>query len=606
MRWGWILGIAVSCLWQTGWSAESSPIAQQQTIVNFSLRDFSGKRVSLADAKDGRFTVVMFLGVECPLAKLYGPRLQKLATEYRQRGVAFLGIDSNRQDSPLELAEFAKSHQVDFPLLKDPGNRVADMFGATRMSEVFVVDRELAVRYRGRVDDQYGPGYSRPKPQRADLREALDELLSSNSVSQPFTEVAGCLIGRVRTTNKNASVTYTSQIAGLLNRRCVECHRAGEIAPFALTDYDEVAGWSEMIAEVVANGRMPPWHADQSFGTFEGDRHLSDEEKKLIYDWAAAGAPEGNRSQLPTPPRFPASGWQFPREPDYVVAMSETPYKVCAEGVLEYQFFVVEPGFKGEKWVTAAQVIPGNRATVHHVTVFAFAGSPAEALKDGTTDGYLATYVPGLRTASYPAGMAKRIVADSKIVFQIHYTPNGTEQLDTTKLGLLFADESDVQYEVVTGSVLNPAFVIPAGAARHCVNAKSIRSPKYSRLLALMPHMHARGTAFRFEADFPDGASEILLDVPKYDFNWQTSYRLLKPLALPAGTQLRCVAHYDNSAANPANPDPTKDVRNGIQSKDEMMLGYFDVAVRRDRNQEKRSQTTRPATTPGTPHRTAR
>ncbi len=627
MRWEWILVLPILWFWQAGLRGEEpaavgvgsppgnrpqgsgkaalAPKARQteavlhgSRIVNFTLRDYHGKRVSLVDSKDNRFTVVMFLGVECPLARLYGPRMQKLAAEYRGRGVAFLGIDSNRQDSVPELAAFAQLHHIDFPLLKDPGNRVADMFAATRMSEVLVLDRELVVRYRGRIDDQYGPGYASPKPQRNDLQEALDELLNGKAVSAPTTEVAGCLIGRVRAPDQKSSVTYASHIAGILNKRCVECHRAGEIGPFALTEYDEVAGWAEMIAEVVEDDRMPPWHANPQFGEFEGDRRLSAEEKELLCGWAAAGAPEGDRSTTPEPPKFLPSGWQFAREPDLVVAMRDTPFTVTAKGVLDYQFFIVDPGFKEDQWVSVAQVMPGNRAVVHHVTVFAFAGSPEQALKDGTTDGYLGTYVPGFRPAPYPEGMAKRIVAGSQIVFQIHYTPNGSEQLDTTRLGLVFADSDEIRHEIVTGSVLNRSFVIPAGAARHLVTASSIRSPRASRLLGLMPHMHARGAAFRFEAEFPNGESEILLDVPRYDFNWQTSYRLLKPRALPSGTRLRCVAHFDNSAANPANPDPTLDVHNGFQSQDEMMLGYFDVAVRRDEARERRSQVNQPTIKP--------
>ena len=599
MRWGWILVLLTLGCWLVDSQAAepAAPVDKTRRIINFTLRNVDGKPVALADFKDSRFVVVMFVGVECPLAKLYGPRLQKLAAQYRDQGVAFLGIDSNRQDSVSELAAFAKLHEIDFPLLKDPSNRVADMFAATRMSEVFLVDPELVVRYHGRVDDQYGPGYARPRPQRDDLRAALDELLAGKAVSVPITDVAGCLLGRVRAADSKSPITYASHIATILNKRCVECHRPGEIGPFALTDYEEVAGWADMIAEVVEDGRMPPWHADPQYGAFEGDRRLSDEEKKFIRDWAAAGAPEGDRNEVPKPPKFLPSGWQLSREPEFVVAMRETPFQIPTEGVLDYQFFVVEPGFHEDKWVTAAQVLPGNPAVVHHVTVFAFAGSPEVALRDGTTDGYLATYVPGLRPTSYPTGMAKRVEAGSKIVFQIHYTPTGSEQLDTTRLGLVFADSDDIRYEVVTGSVLNRSFVIPAGAARHCVTADSIRSPRPSKLLGLMPHMHARGTAFRFEAEFPNGESETLLEVPRYDFNWQTSYRLLKPRALPGGTRLHCVAHFNNSASNAANPDPTKEVRNGIQSRDEMMLGYFDVAVRRDEVREKRYQTTKPAAT---------
>lgn len=595
MRFGWILVVVIAHCAQAGAQAEPSASStdRERRIENFTLRDCGGKRVSLEDFKESRFIVVAFLGVECPLAKIYAPRLQKLSAEYRDRGVAFLGIDSNRQDSLPELAAYVRLHKIEFPVLKDPGNRVADHFAATRMSEVFVLDSEHIVRFHGRIDDQYGPGYARPKPSREDLRKALDELLADTVVSEPKTDVVGCLIGRMRVPDATNAVTYASHIAKILNKRCVECHREGEIGPFALTDYDEVVGWADMIAEVVQNGRMPPWHADPQYGAFEGDRRLSAEEKKLIQDWSAAGAPQGDLSQMPEPPTFLASGWQLGREPDLIVAMQEAPFTVAAEGVLDYQFFVVDPGFQEDKWVTAAEVLPGNRAVVHHATIFALVGTPEEALRDGTTDGYLATFVPGLRPTSYPPGMAKRIVAGSRLVFQIHYTPNGSEQRDVSRLGLVFADPNDVEYEVVTGSVINRTFAIPPGAPRHRVTATSIRSPRNSKLLSLMPHMHARGVAFRFEAVVPSGATEILLDVPHYDFNWQTAYKLVKPRVLPAGSQVHCIAHFDNSADNAANPDPSREVHHGIQNRDEMMVGYFDIAVRRDTEREKRPQSTK-------------
>jgi peroxiredoxin len=555
--------------------------ATERPIAGFSLRDFGGKTFALADFKQQKCVVVVFLGTQCPLAKLYAARLQKLADDYRARHVAVVGIDSNSQDSIAALAAFAREHQIKFPLLMDPGAVVADQFAAQRTPAAFVLDQKRVIRYHGRIDDQYGVGYTRPEPKRQDLRQALDELLGDSVVSQPVTEPAGCLIGRLRKPDEHSSVTFSNQISRLFNRRCVECHRAGEIGPFSLTDYREAAGWAGNIAEAVAEGRMPPWHANPKFGCFADDRSLLADEKKLIADWVAAGAPEGNRAQAPEKPKFLASGWQLPRQPDTIVPMSTTPFKVPAEGTVEYQFFVVDPGYKEDKWFTAAEVLPGNRSVVHHLLVFAFTKGLEEAMRDGTIDGFLAVYVPGMRTTSYPPGMAKRIPAGSRLVFQVHYTANGSEQLDLSKLGLIFTDPKSVQYEVLTSSVTKRSLVIPPRTKRCRITAESPPSSEDSYLLALMPHMHLRGSAFNFHVILPAGKAKMLLDVPHFDSNWQTNYRLQEPISLPAGTRLRSVACFDNSESNPNNPDPTKTVRWGLQSKDEMLVGYFDIAVRK-------------------------
>ena len=564
----------------TAYAETTTP--EPRPIADFALPDFRGKTWRLADVADRKVVVVAFLGVECPLAKLYGPRLQKLAAEFDKRGVAVIGIDANSQDSITELAAFARTHAIAFPLLKDPGNRVADRFDARRTPEVFVLDHEHHVRYRGRIDDQYGIGFVRDKPQREDLRIAVEELLAEKPVSQPETSPPGCLIGRVHQPKADGSVTYSNQIARLLEKRCVECHRAGEIGPFALTSYDEVAGWAAMIGEVVAEGRMPPWHADPKYGHFTGDRRLSSDEQQLVRQWVADGAPEGDRSELPPTATYLASGWNLPREPDLVVPMSEKVFVVPAEGAIRYQHFVADASLKEDKWLAAVEVRPGNRSVVHHVLVFATdKKSGGKQVEEGGTAGFLAAFVPGMRPAAFPSGMAKRLPANSKLVFQVHYTPNGSPQLDCSELGLVFVDPESVKYEVRTASAVQHQLNIPPGEADYRVDARSQAAPIDVELLSLMPHLHLRGKAFHFEAIYSGGRREVLLDVPRYDFNWQTAYRLAEPKTLPAGTRIEAVAHYDNSADNPSNPDPTKTVHWGPQTWDEMMIGYFDIAYRR-------------------------
>jgi peroxiredoxin len=566
----WTLAVALT--FSTFAAAVEAPIG------DFALADYRGKTVALADFRDKSLLVVAFVGTECPLAKLYGPRLAELAKEYEPKGVAFLGIDANAQDGMTQIAAFARQHGIAFPVLKDLNNLATDRFAAKRTPEVFVLDAKRVVRYRGRIDDQYAVGIQRDKPQSRDLTAALDELLADKTVSTPVTEVVGCLIGRTKQPVADSPVTFAKDIAPLFNRRCVECHRAGEIGPFSLTEYKKAAGWAEMIAEVVEDGRMPPWHADPKFGHFANDRRLTDAEKKLIRTWVDNGAPAGDLAKLPPTPKF-TDGWQLPKPPDKIITMRTTPADVPATGAVKYQYFIAPTNFKEDKWVSAIEVQPGNRAVVHHILVLGL--KPGDRSGDGGgTRGYLAAYVPGLRPMPFLAGMAKKIPAGTTLVFQVHYTPNGTKQTDLSRIGFVFADPKTITHEVRTTSAVSRGIAIPPNDPDYQLEATTSRgSADGTLLLGFMPHMHLRGKAFSYEAMYPDGKHEMLLDVPNYDFNWQTSYRLAEPQKLPSGTKVHAVAHYDNSAENPANPDPEKLVRWGEQTWNEMMIGYYDVAI---------------------------
>jgi peroxiredoxin/mono/diheme cytochrome c family protein len=571
--------LAVSALVLVGAAvAHAADVPLGRTVADFQLQDFRGKKHALADYRDSKLVVLAVTGTECPLAKRYGPRLAKLAEAYQPRGVSFLGIDANVQDSIAELAAYARVSGINFPLLRDLGNQVADAIGAVRTPTVFVLDENRVVRYWGRIDDQYGVGYVRDEPQKHDLQTALDELLAGKEVTTPETEAVGCFIGRAKQPRNDSPVTYSNQVARIFQNRCVECHREGEIAPFALTDYEEVVGWADMIQEVVREGRMPPWHANEKGGPFENCQQLTKEEKDAIYAWVRAGAPEGNPKDLPESRNW-VTGWQLPREADYVAPLADSPFRVPAEGAVRYQYFQVDPGFADDKWVSSVEIQPGNRAVVHHVLMFVKAPGDDGRQFHGGANGYDGIFVPGQRVQPYPAGMARRIEAGSQLVFQVHYTPIGTEQLDQSRVGILFVDPQSIEYEVRTASAVNSDLRIPPHEANYRGEAASPPLPANARLLALNPHMHLRGKSFFYEAILPSGERKTLLEVPRYDFNWQTAYRHAEPLELPEGTRLHCVAHFDNSADNLNNPDPTKTVRWGEQTWDEMLIGYYDYVV---------------------------
>ena len=553
-------------------------VALGKPIKDFALKDLQGVTHSLAEMREAPLVAVAFLGVECPLAKLYAPRLSELADEFAERGIVFVAIDSNAQDSLAEMGHFARNCKLTIPFLKDPGNVVADQFAAERTPEVFLLDRDRNIRYRGRIDDQYGfqsgVGYQRPAVAKRDLASAIDQLLAGEAVSEPTTRAPGCLIGRVRAADEKSEVTFSKQISRLFQDRCVKCHREGEIAPFALTDYDEVVGWAPMIAETVREQRMPPWHASPKIGHFSNDDHLSDAEKQLIATWVANGAPQGDPADMPAPREF-TEGWQISK-PDRVVEMADAPFTVPAEGKVEYQYFVADPGFTEDVWISQAECRPGNNAVVHHIIVFVVPpGEPVKQMGEGMgARELLAGTAPGNPPVQLPPGMAKRVKAGSKFLFQMHYTANGSEQQDLSKIGLVLADPKTVTREVKTDLAINTDFTIPAGAEDAPVESKH----KFARdtlILSFMPHLHLRGKAFRYDLEYADGTVETLLDIPRYDFNWQNNYDLAEPKLAPKGATLRCYAHFDNSETNLANPDPSVAVRWGEQTWEEMMIGWF-------------------------------
>lgn len=563
--------------------AELSAGVPADPIASFTLPNVYGKQITLPSADESPIVVTAFLGTECPLAKLYGKRLAELSAEFADRGVRFVGISSNQQDSLTELAAYKQRYEIPFPLLKDNGAKIADLFDAERTPEVFVLDAQRRVRYRGRIDDQYGVGYVRDQTTETPLRDAVEHLLAGKPVTVARTEAIGCIIGRPTEADENSEVTYTNQIARVLQRNCVECHRAGEIAPFALTDYQEVAGWAEMIHEVVQEGRMPPWHAEPNpafydGGHYQGERLMSAEDKRLIAEWVQAGAPEGDPADLPEPQQY-VSGWRLPGQPDQVIPMRSKPFNVPAEGVIEYQYFAADPKFTEDRWVQAADIVPGERSVVHHVIVFV--SPPVEEARRGL--GWLTAYVPGQSSMILPKGQARLVPAGSKFIFQMHYTPTGSAEQDLTKLGLVFADEADVEEEVITQYAVNADFEIPPHASAYKVRAKIDHFPPTGRLLGTGPHMHVRGKSFKFTGVWPTGTNEpdrqVVLDVPRYDFNWQHNYRLLNPIETKPGFAIECEAVFDNSAGNLVNPDPSASVRWGDQTFEEMMIAFFEVAV---------------------------
>lgn len=576
-----ILRAAVSLglmLFAVGQTPADEPARVQQVEMDWTrLRSATDRPLPAAP---GRLTVVCFLGSECPLSRLYGQRLSSLADEFASKDIKFIGINSNPQDSPADIVQYAAKHEISFPIVKDADQTVVEQFQARRTPEVFVLDSSSRIQYHGRVDDQYEPGIVRTAPTKHDLRIALEALLEARPVSQATTSAVGCLITKIvrKPGLENAAkVTFTRDVAPILNRRCVECHRSGEIGPFALTDYNEVVGWSQMMLEVIDQGRMPPWHADPAHGKFSGERRIPAAEREVLASWVSQGMPAGDPADLPPQPKW-VEGWHLPRAPDVELSMRDRAFAVPKEGTVDYQYFVVDPQWKEDRWISAAQVIPGDAAVVHHAIVFV---RPPDG-SDFHGIGWLGGYVPGQRTTPLPPGHARRIPGGSKLVFQMHYTPNGRATSDRTRVGVWFADSKDVTHEVFTRVVLNHDFEIPPGAKDHNVAMRVDGFAPESRLLGIVPHMHLRGKSFKVDARRGDGR-ETLLSVPHYDFNWQHAYLFESSLSLDSIDALDMEVHFDNSPDNPVNPAPEEYVTWGDQTWNEMAVAFLEISHPRDK-----------------------
>lgn len=551
---------------------EKSVLPPGTKIANFTLPDIHRRPRSLDDYQDKKLVVVAFLDTECPLANLYVPTLVELHKRYAEKGVQFLGINASRQDPFVIVSAHAQEREIPFPVLKDFEQKVADSFGAKRTPEVFVLDAARVIRYRGRIDDQYSLGARRAQPTKTELVDAIEALLAGKTVPVVETSAAGCVIERVKKSPPPGELTYTKHIAPLLQRHCQECHRPGEIGPFSLLTYDDIKNRTGRIREALIEERMPPWHADPRHGRFLNDRRLPPADRELLLAWIDGGAIRGEDNDLPPPRQF-VEGWKIGR-PDQIFTMPKE-FRVPASGVLDYQRFIVDPGFKEDVWIEAAECRPGNRAVVHHILVYVLApGQLTPYAPDGTAS-MLAGWAPGDMPTLYAPGWGKRIPAGSRLQFEVHYTPNGTAQTDRSALGVKFAKKKP-QHEVEVNILANMRLRVPPQQPR--VKGEMVYTFRDDALiLSFMPHLHVRGISAKYIATYPDGRTETLLSVPDYDFNWQSVYRFQEPLKIPKGTQLRWIGYWDNSPDNPRNPDPTKEVYWGLQTWDEMQNGWMEL-----------------------------
>lgn len=604
-----------------GTCAEEVPSesTRPETVQNFRLIDHLGRAHELYRQADAKAIVLYIQGNGCPIVRQSVPLIKKLRDAYADKGVRFLMVNGNYHDDRKSVAEEAEEFDIDIPILVDSAQIVTRMLGSGRTAEAILINPEnWKIEFRGAPDDRFDYGVQRARVDHEWLKDALDAFLAGDEIAVRASETKGCKINFIDPPEEE--VTY-EQVAPIIRSKCVQCHRDGDVAPFAFSSYRKAKGWSEMMKEVILADRMPPWSADSEVTHYKNDWSLTAEEKKLLVAWADAGAPRSDDSTdyLAEKVEPRSSEWLL-GEPDVVLTMEDV-YDVPAEGAIEYQLFEIPSGFAEDTWIRGFDLMPGNPRVVHHALVFIQYPDEIKYMEPGVSGGaggFFAAFVPGARAAFFPENTAKFVPAGARFLLQVHYVATGKPETDQTKLGL-YRYEGKPKERIITDAAYSANFEIaPNDRDFEVVAREDYRGPM--TLHAVSPHMHYRGSRFSYSARYPDGSVELLASIPAYNFDWQTAYFFQDPISLPAGTVIECKGAFDNSPMNPFNPDPTATVTFGDQTWEEMFIGYMWLsapvedfersAERRKRHFEKRAkeraeapveiETTGPALTPET------
>ena len=564
-------------------------------VEDLAFKDIAGSECSLGRVMGAKGLCIAFTSVTCPVSKRYLPAMGRLCEELKGQGIALLLVNPMASESREDLAAALSANKINCRAALDAGHVLTRGLAARTTTEVFLLDSSRTMVYRGALDDRYGPTYSRDAATRDYLKGAVAAMLSGTLPETAATTAPGCELDlREPPPAARRAITYHRDVARILQQNCTGCHHEGGLAPFALDALPAVLDRTKTIKRVIEKGQMPPWFAapEDPAGParWANDHSLSRRDREDLLAWIEGDRAEGDPADAPLRRAHPTE-WLI-GQPDAIFQLPR-PVPVKAEGTMPYQNLVVETSLDEDKWVSAIEIRPTDREVVHHVLVFvqapggeggvldrvraAVGGRRIAEDPEDETRGYFGIYVPGNSVVRYPEGFGRLLPKGSKLRFQMHYTPKGEATEDQTRIGFIFAKEKPDHVVQVAG-ISNQRLSIPPHASDHRETA-SLKVPVDVRVLAFAPHMHVRGKSFRYEAVTPDGSRRMLLDVPRYDFNWQLAYRLATPELLPAGSRVEVTAVFDNSAANPANPDPSRTVRWGPQTFDEMLLGYMEYYV---------------------------
>ena len=545
-------------------------------IPDAAFTDLSGQGHRLSAYKASKGLVLALTSSTCPVSKRTLPSLVALDATLKAQGLTLILVNPYASETPADIQAQLKAAGYHGLYVHDKDMALCRALGARTTTEVFLLDATRTLLYRGALDDQYGTNYNREAPQHTYLKDAIADFMAGRAVTTGATSAPGCELDLgPKPTATPTQVTYYRDVARILQQNCVGCHHGGGIAPFALDSLTGVKDRTKVIRRVVSQGLMPPWFAAPEApgkpNPWANDCSLSEKDKADLLAWIdSPDRPLGDPADAPRRLVYPTE-WSI-GQPDLIIPLSKA-YDIKATGYMPYQRDVVQTTLTEDKWISAFEILPSARDVVHHVIVTVHEKNE----KVADTESYWAAYVPGNGSHTFPEGFARKLPAGAKLSFQIHYTPNGTATKERLRLGLVYA-KTPPKYEMRTVAVPNVFLKIPPGAANH-VETVTRPVPVDLPVTSLLAHMHVRGKAFKFELTTPDGKTETLLDLPNYDFNWQLRYDLKQPRVLPRGSTVKLTAVFDNSADNKSNPDPTKLVRWGPQTYDEMMIGYFEYFV---------------------------
>ena len=577
----WVAVIAGTLL-PTSADSKRNPVTPSVLGKLVSVTTIKEKQIDFNKAVGSKGLVVAFTSTSCPVTKRQLANLALLEDAYRAKGIPFIYVNPVDTDTLTSVKQVITSEKLDGHYVFDHTKSIQSALKPKTTAEVFVFNNKRALVYRGAADDQYGVTHALPKPRNQWLKWALNDLCAGKTSTFKFGQPSGCALETPAIADASAT-SYYGNVAHIIQKNCVSCHQTGGIAPFKLDTLADFKAHAGQIKQSLEQGTMPPWQAapmpNATANTFSNDCSLRADEKSTILTWMSGNRPLGNIQMAPKPLPPVVDGWVMGK-PDLIVQMPEA-IRIPATGIMPYRIMDAQVNITEDKWVQSVEVRPSARQVVHHVLIYVRKPGQFSAEDLSERASYFATYAPGTGTASWPDGLAKKLPKGSVLRFQLHYTPNGTAFTDQTRLGIRYAKRAP-DHEVKVSGASNTRFRIPAGDPNYKV-ISAIPIPMDIKVTALMPHMHVRGKAAKFELVMPDGSRKLLLDVPRYDFNWQHTYRYIAPLDVPKNSRLEFSCWFDNSTGNKNNPDPTRNVPWGPQTFDEMQLGYFEYyAVAKD------------------------
>lgn len=544
-------------------------------VENIGLYDHQDNFHNLYYYDDAKGIVLYVHGNGCPIVRNGFRTYEEIAKKYEEEGFKFFMVNSNLQDERAAIAAEANEFGMTLPILIDDLQLLAENIRIHRTAETILIDpSNWKIVYRGPIDDQLGYEGKKEEARETYLINALDAFVAGNEIVEAYRNTKGCAVTIKSSYTDNKDLTYTEHIAPILKENCTQCHRPNGIAPWAMTSYNAVFGWSKMIKEVLKTQRMPPWQADPHYGTFVNDISITEEEKSKIISWIDNGLQKGEGDDPLSDVKESSDQWELGK-PDEVVLLSEE--IIPATGIIDYRYQEFEMDIPEDKKIKAIEVIPGNKEVLHHILATIQYPEdyemPVSRERGPWLDGVFATWAPGAEPEVFPEGTYRTIPKGSTLHVQLHYTTNGKEQADISKLGLYYADDEAGKEFVSLGPADFKIKIKP-----HLKEQKFVAEEHFDKdltLYGMFPHMHFRGKSMKYTLIYPDQSEEVLLNVPNYSFNWQRYYYLMNPKYIEAGSTLRVEAVYDNSAQNAFNPDPSKTIYFGEQTFDEMMIGYI-------------------------------